>query len=85
MPYEHTNTCHHIHTPSSLKMGFLTPFTSPNDVRWRGPQRHHHTLFLIKNTILLLFIILVIVEYPLFKNWWENGPYYYRKSWEYAP
>ncbi|KAF2824494.1 hypothetical protein CC86DRAFT_371811 [Ophiobolus disseminans] len=66
-------------------MGIFTPFTSPHDIRWQGPQRHHHALFLVKNFILFLFIILVIVEYPLFKNWWENGPYQSYKSWEYAP
>jgi hypothetical protein len=66
-------------------MGIFSAFTSPVDVRWQGIQRHHHTIFLVKNVILTLFIILVIVEYPLFKSWWENGPYSYHKNWDYAP
>jgi hypothetical protein len=66
-------------------MGILTPFTSPADPRWHSFPRHHHTIFLVKNLILVLFTILVIVEYPLFKNWWENSPYSYHKSWEWAP
>ncbi|KAH7072507.1 hypothetical protein FB567DRAFT_633394 [Paraphoma chrysanthemicola] len=66
-------------------MGLLTPFTSPTDPRWHGFQRHHHALFFIKSVILAPFIILVIVDYALFKSWWESGSYSYHKSWEYAP
>ena len=66
-------------------MGILSPFASPHDIRWQGLQRHHHAIFLVENAILLLFIILVIVEYLLFKAWWENGPYDYHKNWEWAP
>ena len=66
-------------------MSILMPFTSPNDIRWRGPQRFNHTIFLIKNILLLLFIILVIVEYALFKKWWESGTYSYHRDWTWAP
>jgi hypothetical protein len=79
--HKHKPPVHPLHT----KMSIISPFTSPQDVRWKGFQRRHHTIFLVKNIILFLFIILVIVEYPLFKSWWENGPYRPVKSWEYAP
>lgn len=66
-------------------MGILKPFTSPTDPRWHGFQRHHHTLWLIKSALLIPFIILVIVDYALFKTWWESGSYSYHKTWEWAP
>ncbi|KAH7382608.1 hypothetical protein DE146DRAFT_760445 [Phaeosphaeria sp. MPI-PUGE-AT-0046c] len=66
-------------------MGILTHFTSPQDVRWQGSHRTHHLLFLIKSILLVPFIILVIVEYPLFKSWWENGPGHTRYDWYWAP
>ncbi|KAH7064127.1 hypothetical protein BKA63DRAFT_428289 [Paraphoma chrysanthemicola] len=65
-------------------MGLLKPFTSPTDPRWHG-SRHHHTLFLTKSLILAPFIILVIIDYALFKSWWESEPYSFHKSWKYAP
>jgi hypothetical protein len=66
-------------------MGILTPFTSPHDIRWHGAQRYNHIFFFFKNIVLLLFIVLVIVEYALFKKWWESGPYSYHRDWTWAP
>ncbi|OAL03397.1 hypothetical protein IQ06DRAFT_344654 [Phaeosphaeriaceae sp. SRC1lsM3a] len=65
-------------------MGILTQFTSPQDVRWQA-HRNHHIIFLVKSILLIPFIIVVIVEYSLFKDWWENGPDHTRYDWEWAP
>lgn len=66
------------------RMGILTQFTSPQDVRWQA-HRNHHIIFLVKSILLIPFIIVVIVEYSLFKDWWENGPDHTRYDWEWAP
>ncbi|KAF2023039.1 hypothetical protein EK21DRAFT_81721, partial [Setomelanomma holmii] len=69
----------------TTNMSILTPFKFPTDIRWRGIERHHHKIFLVKSVLLILFSILVIAEYSLFKSWWENGPYDYHKDWTWAP
>jgi hypothetical protein len=66
-------------------INIFSPFTSPRYNRWKGPQRAHHIVFLVKSLILFLFIILVIVEYALFKSWWFADKYPYNKSWDWAP
>ncbi|KAF1843442.1 uncharacterized protein K460DRAFT_387518 [Cucurbitaria berberidis CBS 394.84] len=63
-------------------MGIFTPLTSPRDPRWQGIQHHHHTIFLVKNLILLLFIIFIIIEYSLFRSWWNRES---STSIDYAP
>jgi hypothetical protein len=64
-------------------MGLITPFTQPQDVRWQGPLRRHHIVFLVKTVVLILFIILAIVEYALLKSWWDYNTF--ELEWRYAP
>jgi hypothetical protein len=66
-------------------MGLIKPFTQPQDVRWQGPQRRHHIVFLVKTAVLILFIILAIVEYALLKNWWGHTSFVYPLKWSYSP
>ncbi|KAH8729085.1 hypothetical protein GQ44DRAFT_607729, partial [Phaeosphaeriaceae sp. PMI808] len=69
----------------SPNMPILFEFRLPQDVRWQGTQRRHHKFFLSKNILLFLFTILIIVEYALFKSFWENEKNYLQKAWKWAP